>query len=91
MASQEEQDHLPEETQGYKLSQPKQSLAEYQNMVGVDNGQHGLHTASTCLHNTRHRHFSTQLASSWSTIVDNEGICSYATTIHSPLCHPIFI
>ncbi|KAH8196727.1 hypothetical protein TruAng_009119 [Truncatella angustata] len=31
MASHEE-DHLPEETQGYKLSQPKQSLAEYQNM-----------------------------------------------------------
>lgn len=23
---------MPEETQGYKLSQPKQSLAEYQNM-----------------------------------------------------------
>lgn len=23
---------LPEETAGYKLSQPKQSLAEYQNM-----------------------------------------------------------
>lgn len=32
MASQDENDHLPEETQGYKLSQPKQSLAEYQNM-----------------------------------------------------------
>lgn len=31
MASNEE-DHMPEETQGYKLSQPKQSLAEYQNM-----------------------------------------------------------
>ncbi|KAJ2978889.1 hypothetical protein NUW58_g7351 [Xylaria curta] len=28
MASHEENDHLPEETQGYKLSQPKQSLAE---------------------------------------------------------------
>lgn len=25
-------DHLPEDTQGYKLSQPKQSLAEYQQM-----------------------------------------------------------
>jgi len=23
---------LPEQTQGYKLSQPKQSLAEYENM-----------------------------------------------------------
>ncbi|KAI1266101.1 hypothetical protein F5Y18DRAFT_426614 [Xylariaceae sp. FL1019] len=32
MASHEDNDHLPEETQGYKLSQPKQSLAEYQNM-----------------------------------------------------------
>jgi Rho GDP-dissociation inhibitor len=31
MASHED-DNLPEETQGYKLSQPKQSLAEYQNM-----------------------------------------------------------
>ncbi|KAI1336586.1 E set domain-containing protein [Xylariaceae sp. FL0016] len=29
-------DHLPEETQGYKLSQPKQSLAEYQNMDAGD-------------------------------------------------------
>ncbi|RBQ74533.1 hypothetical protein VDGD_21387 [Verticillium dahliae] len=25
-------DVMPEETQGYKLSQPKQSLAEYQQM-----------------------------------------------------------
>jgi Rho GDP-dissociation inhibitor len=25
-------DTMPEETQGYKLSQPKQSLAEYQQM-----------------------------------------------------------
>ncbi|KAI0193408.1 RHO protein GDP dissociation inhibitor [Xylaria flabelliformis] len=32
MASHDENDHLPEETQGYKLSQPKQSLAEYQDM-----------------------------------------------------------
>ncbi|GAW14416.1 hypothetical protein ANO14919_038180 [Xylariales sp. No.14919] len=32
MASHEDNDHLPEETQGYKLSQPKQSLTEYQNM-----------------------------------------------------------
>lgn len=32
MASHDDNDHLPEETQGYKLSQPKQSLAEYQNM-----------------------------------------------------------
>jgi Rho GDP-dissociation inhibitor len=31
MASQPE-DSMPEETQGYKLSQPKQSLAEYQQM-----------------------------------------------------------
>ena len=31
MASHED-DHLPEDTQGYKLSQPKQSLAEYQQM-----------------------------------------------------------
>lgn len=32
MASHDDNDHLPEETQGYKLSQPKQSLAEYENM-----------------------------------------------------------
>lgn len=32
MASQHGEDTLPEETQGYKLSQPKQSLAEYQSM-----------------------------------------------------------
>lgn len=31
MASHDD-DHLPEDTQGYKLSQPKQSLAEYQQM-----------------------------------------------------------
>lgn len=31
MASNED-DTMPEETQGYKLSQPKQSLAEYQQM-----------------------------------------------------------
>lgn len=31
MASHDE-DTMPEETQGYKLSQPKQSLAEYQKM-----------------------------------------------------------
>ncbi|KAK7982153.1 hypothetical protein PG984_009138 [Apiospora sp. TS-2023a] len=36
MASTEENDHMPEETQGYKLSQPKQSLAEYQNMDAND-------------------------------------------------------
>ncbi|KAI0155036.1 E set domain-containing protein [Xylariaceae sp. FL1272] len=36
MASHDENDHLPEETQGYKLSQPKQSLAEYQNMDAND-------------------------------------------------------
>ncbi|KAI0178180.1 hypothetical protein LQW54_002659 [Pestalotiopsis sp. IQ-011] len=36
MASHEQDDHLPEETQGYKLSQPKQSLAEYQNMDAND-------------------------------------------------------
>ncbi|KAI0442571.1 rho GDP dissociation inhibitor [Xylaria telfairii] len=36
MASHEENDHLPEETQGYKLSQPKQSLAEYQDMDAND-------------------------------------------------------
>lgn len=27
-----EDDTMPEETQGYKLSQPKQSLTEYHNM-----------------------------------------------------------
>ncbi|KAF9874603.1 hypothetical protein CkaCkLH20_07740 [Colletotrichum karsti] len=32
MASHEQDDTMPEETQGYKLSQPKQSLAEYQKM-----------------------------------------------------------
>lgn len=32
MASQHDDDTMPEETQGYKLSQPKQSLAEYQQM-----------------------------------------------------------
>ncbi|KAJ9138128.1 Rho GDP dissociation inhibitor [Pleurostoma richardsiae] len=32
MASHAEDDVMPEETQGYKLSQPKQSLAEYQQM-----------------------------------------------------------
>ena len=32
MASHEDNDHLPEETKGYKLSQPKQSLAEYDKM-----------------------------------------------------------
>jgi hypothetical protein len=31
MASHDD-DAMPEETQGYKLSQPKQSLAEYQQM-----------------------------------------------------------
>ncbi|KAI1767285.1 E set domain-containing protein [Hypoxylon sp. FL1150] len=36
MASHDDVDHLPEETQGYKLSQPKQSLAEYQNMDAND-------------------------------------------------------
>ncbi|KAI1298938.1 rho GDP dissociation inhibitor [Xylaria venustula] len=36
MASHEDNDHLPEETQGYKLSQPKQSLTEYQNMDAND-------------------------------------------------------
>ncbi|KAI1381863.1 E set domain-containing protein [Hypoxylon crocopeplum] len=36
MASHNDNDHLPEETQGYKLSQPKQSLAEYQNMDAND-------------------------------------------------------
>ncbi|KAJ2896146.1 rho GDP dissociation inhibitor [Zalerion maritima] len=35
MASHEE-DTMPEETQGYKLSQPKQSLAEYQQMDAGD-------------------------------------------------------
>ncbi|GJD00243.1 RHO protein GDP dissociation inhibitor [Colletotrichum higginsianum] len=33
MASHEQEDTMPEETQGYKLSQPKQSLAEYQKMA----------------------------------------------------------
>lgn len=32
MASQEHDDDIHEETPGYKLSQPKQSLAEYQQM-----------------------------------------------------------
>lgn len=32
MASHHDDDTMPEETQGYKLSQPKQSLAEYQQM-----------------------------------------------------------
>ena len=32
MSTQHDDDHLPEETQGYKLSQPKQSLAEYAQM-----------------------------------------------------------
>lgn len=32
MASHEAEDTMPEETSGYKLSQPKQSLAEYQQM-----------------------------------------------------------
>ena len=32
MASHEADDTMPDETQGYKLSQPKQSLAEYQQM-----------------------------------------------------------
>ncbi|KAI1203864.1 rho GDP dissociation inhibitor [Nemania serpens] len=36
MAPHEDNDHLPEETQGYKLSQPKQSLAEYENMDAND-------------------------------------------------------
>lgn len=31
-SSHNDDDHLPEDTQGYKLSQPKQSLAEYQKM-----------------------------------------------------------
>jgi hypothetical protein len=32
MASHHDDEPMPEETQGYKLSQPKQSLAEYKNM-----------------------------------------------------------
>lgn len=32
MATPHEDDTMPEETQGYKLSQPKHSLAEYQQM-----------------------------------------------------------
>lgn len=35
MASHDD-DNLPEETQGYKLSQPKQSLAQYQQMGTFD-------------------------------------------------------
>ena len=31
-SNQHDDDTMPEETQGYKLSQPKQSLAEYQQM-----------------------------------------------------------
>lgn len=33
-----EDDTMPEETAGYKLSQPKQSLAEYQQMGMCDHG-----------------------------------------------------
>ncbi|KAL2208583.1 E set domain-containing protein [Sarocladium strictum] len=36
MASHEAEDTMPEETSGYKLSQPKQSLAEYQQMDAND-------------------------------------------------------
>lgn len=36
MASNQEDDNLPEQTHGYKLSQPKQSLANYQNMDAED-------------------------------------------------------
>ncbi|KAG6366049.1 hypothetical protein INS49_000225 [Diaporthe citri] len=36
MASHHDEDTMPEETQGYKLSQPKQSLAEYQQMDSND-------------------------------------------------------
>ncbi|KUI53825.1 hypothetical protein VP1G_01175 [Cytospora mali] len=36
MASHHDEDTMPEETQGYKLSQPKQSLAEYQSMDAND-------------------------------------------------------
>lgn len=32
MATHHDEDTMPEETQGYKLSQPKQSIAEYQQM-----------------------------------------------------------
>lgn len=32
MATHHDEDTMPEETQGYKLSQPKQSMAEYQQM-----------------------------------------------------------
>jgi len=32
MASHHDEDTMPEETEGYKISQPKQSLAEYQEM-----------------------------------------------------------
>ncbi|KAK6948599.1 hypothetical protein Daesc_010369 [Daldinia eschscholtzii] len=56
MASQDENDHLPEETQGYKLSQPKQSLAEYQNMALSYQREFYLqlcHTKGYLFHNTR--------------------------------------
>ncbi|RCI12177.1 hypothetical protein L249_0590 [Ophiocordyceps polyrhachis-furcata BCC 54312] len=36
MASSHDDDTMPDETQGYKLSQPKQSLAEYQQMDAND-------------------------------------------------------
>ncbi|KAJ1331820.1 Rho GDP-dissociation inhibitor [Microdochium nivale] len=36
MASNQEDDNLPEQTHGYKLSQPKQSLANYQSMDAED-------------------------------------------------------
>ncbi|TLS27744.1 hypothetical protein PpBr36_01204 [Pyricularia pennisetigena] len=45
MASHHDDDTMPEETQGYKLSQPKQSLAEYSQMV--NKARHRLEMFST--------------------------------------------
>ncbi|KAK2027402.1 RHO protein GDP dissociation inhibitor [Colletotrichum zoysiae] len=49
MASHEQEDTMPEETQGYKLSQPKQSLAEYQKMALIRDFY-------TCLNTVRAAH-----------------------------------
>lgn len=48
MASHHDEDTMPEETQGYKLSQPKQSLAEYQQMgMSINTSQNLLPTKGT--------------------------------------------
>lgn len=48
MASHHDEDTMPEETQGYKLSQPKQSIAEYQQMgMSINTFQNLLHAKGT--------------------------------------------